>query len=309
MSAEELLKQLDEWHEGIPRELLREAVRRREEVTPGLIAAVEEIANNPKPFFDDPERNLYYWAAYLLAHFEEKAAFQAITRLIRVSGGEFGDVVSDLVQEDGAMLLANVCGGEIGPICGLLHDKTLSEDARVAAAEALGFLVSWGAVEAERVIPEFKRALEETQEKESLFGAHIVNAGCDLNLRQLEPVIKDAYERGVVDRDTADLEFVGEWLHDPDFEPPPPYVHMVQSIDDIVEFFEEKIQIESMRPGGGDVEDEDYENPLLDLPPATADDMGRTIFSGGTYRPPPTPGRNDPCPCGSGKKYKKCCGA
>jgi uncharacterized protein len=23
----------------------------------------------------------------------------------------------------------------------------------------------------------------------------------------------------------------------------------------------------------------------------------------------PTPGRNDPCSCGSGKKYKKCCGA
>jgi uncharacterized protein YecA (UPF0149 family) len=22
-----------------------------------------------------------------------------------------------------------------------------------------------------------------------------------------------------------------------------------------------------------------------------------------------TPGRNDPCICGSGKKYKKCCGA
>jgi len=23
----------------------------------------------------------------------------------------------------------------------------------------------------------------------------------------------------------------------------------------------------------------------------------------------PAPGRNDPCPCGSGKKYKKCHGA
>ncbi|MCL6105810.1 MAG: SEC-C metal-binding domain-containing protein [Actinobacteria bacterium] len=22
----------------------------------------------------------------------------------------------------------------------------------------------------------------------------------------------------------------------------------------------------------------------------------------------PEPGRNDPCPCGSGKKYKRCCG-
>lgn len=26
-------------------------------------------------------------------------------------------------------------------------------------------------------------------------------------------------------------------------------------------------------------------------------------------RPGPKVGRNDPCPCGSGKKYKKCCGA
>ncbi|MEQ1674882.1 MAG: SEC-C metal-binding domain-containing protein [Candidatus Nitrotoga sp.] len=24
-------------------------------------------------------------------------------------------------------------------------------------------------------------------------------------------------------------------------------------------------------------------------------------------RPEPKIGRNDPCPCGSGKKYKKCC--
>jgi len=25
-------------------------------------------------------------------------------------------------------------------------------------------------------------------------------------------------------------------------------------------------------------------------------------------RVPPKVGRNEPCPCGSGKKYKKCCG-
>jgi len=28
-----------------------------------------------------------------------------------------------------------------------------------------------------------------------------------------------------------------------------------------------------------------------------------------TVRDTPKIGRNDPCPCGSGKKYKKCCGA
>lgn len=42
---------------------------------------------------------------------------------------------------------------------------------------------------------------------------------------------------------------------------------------------------------------------------------GRWVYVDGTINPKGPPrrvekvGRNDPCPCGSGKKYKKCCGA
>jgi SEC-C motif-containing protein len=42
---------------------------------------------------------------------------------------------------------------------------------------------------------------------------------------------------------------------------------------------------------------------------------GRWLYVDGDTNPPVAPrhvtkiGRNDPCPCGSGKKYKKCCGA
>jgi preprotein translocase subunit SecA len=40
----------------------------------------------------------------------------------------------------------------------------------------------------------------------------------------------------------------------------------------------------------------------------------REFFDGGKRKPVVKKtlekvGRNDPCPCGSGKKYKKCCGA
>jgi SEC-C motif domain protein len=44
-------------------------------------------------------------------------------------------------------------------------------------------------------------------------------------------------------------------------------------------------------------------------------EAGRWVYVDGTIDPVPAPrsvanvGRNDPCPCGSGKKYKKCCGA
>jgi uncharacterized protein len=29
---------------------------------------------------------------------------------------------------------------------------------------------------------------------------------------------------------------------------------------------------------------------------------------GQPFKSAPRPGRNDPCPCGSGRKYKQCCG-
>jgi uncharacterized protein len=35
---------------------------------------------------------------------------------------------------------------------------------------------------------------------------------------------------------------------------------------------------------------------------------GRTAASAGRTKNPKI-GRNDPCPCGSGRKYKRCCGA
>jgi uncharacterized protein len=36
--------------------------------------------------------------------------------------------------------------------------------------------------------------------------------------------------------------------------------------------------------------------------------QGGSIARPGMHGSPGKIGRNDPCPCGSGKKYKKCCG-
>ncbi|HQE91196.1 MAG TPA: SEC-C metal-binding domain-containing protein [Anaerolineae bacterium] len=44
-----------------------------------------------------------------------------------------------------------------------------------------------------------------------------------------------------------------------------------------------------------------YDHPFLSL---RSVDIGRNLRS---LSAPPL-GRNDPCPCGSGKKYKQCCG-
>ncbi|MFA9378462.1 MAG: SEC-C metal-binding domain-containing protein [Lachnotalea sp.] len=53
-----------------------------------------------------------------------------------------------------------------------------------------------------------------------------------------------------------------------------------------------------------------YELPEWDaiLTPAKRKELFKTQKSSGTIVKGAKVGRNDPCPCGSGKKYKKCCG-
>ena len=58
------------------------------------------------------------------------------------------------------------------------------------------------------------------------------------------------------------------------------------------------------------------ESPVeIDFPTLTAkhaidyaDEWPQSSFPTMPYIAPPKVGRNDPCPCGSGKKYKNCCG-
>lgn len=38
-------------------------------------------------------------------------------------------------------------------------------------------------------------------------------------------------------------------------------------------------------------------------------EAGRWLYVGGKLHATAQPGRNTPCPCGSGRKFKRCCGA
>ena len=55
-----------------------------------------------------------------------------------------------------------------------------------------------------------------------------------------------------------------------------------------------------------------FERPVLPSVTPVSDTLTRARLSAATAEEAPPserrPGRNDPCPCGSGKKYKKCCG-
>src|SRR3954463_16443672 len=123
MEISEILDGLDHWdEEEVPAELLLAAVKAKDEITSDLIIAIENVAKNPARHIDDPNHRLYYWAIYLLTHFAVTDAFPAIVKLFKLNGTDFSSIVSDIIAKDGAMILANICGGNIEPICKILRD-------------------------------------------------------------------------------------------------------------------------------------------------------------------------------------------
>lgn len=241
MPFREILDGLNHWdEEEPPADLLMAAVEAEEEITPDLIRAVQDAADHPRKYIQDTNQQLYYWAIYLLTSFNATEAFPAVLKLFKLNATEFSPIVSDIIDEDGAMILANLCGGNIEPICQILHDTKAPEANRCAAAVALGFLCVWGEFEPARVESEYRRAIENLDKDSDLLAMELVNGASDLNLRGLGPDVTRAHDRGLVNDE--DFEFVAEWLHDDDFVPPPPFMLLLQAIDDIVEFFEDKFE-------------------------------------------------------------------
>src|ERR1051325_8018216 len=261
MQIREILDGLDRGdEEEVPADLLLAAVDAEDEIIPNLILAIQDATKHPAKYIREPDHQLYYWAIYLLTYFNTAEAFLPVLEFFKLNGTEFSPIVSDIIDEDGAMILANLCGGNIEPICEILHDTKAPEPNRCAAAVALGFLCVASEVQPQRVEAEYRRALENLDKDSDFLAMELVNGAADLNLRALGPDVTRAHDRGFVDND--DFEFIAEWLHDDDFVPPPPSMHLVQGIDDIVEFFENKFEESRLLQGEGpDGDSDENEEP------------------------------------------------
>lgn len=121
----------------------------------------------------------------------------------------------------------------------------------------------------------------------------------ELNFKELLPVLEKFHEEKLIDEmHCGDIDAVRR-----EFE-----LELSQNDDklyDIYEFFEqEKRWEENLEKSNSNVtkNNSDAENDRLnDL---LKNNVGKNIEKEDTKKA----GRNDPCPCGSGKKYKKCCG-
>lgn len=293
-SVEQVIEELSETRDLQPLLALESADAHREALTRPLLTALERGIGDPEGT-PEGEATLFTYALYLLAKWRETRAYPLVLRWLSLPGEGPFDIAGDIVTQDGARILAAVCDGDLEPIKQLVLNRDASESGRGIAVDALGLLGVWAEVPKRRVDEYLLWLAKEGLERTGgfLWGA-LASACVDTEVLEAIPHLRRAYEDRLIDPDFINIEELdevergprGKWIErEQDLRPP---------ITDIAEatrwwgnFGKSEIERDAK-----DSLFEKMESESVTLPPAT----------------PPKVGRNSPCPCGSGKKFKQCCG-
>jgi Protein of unknown function (DUF1186)/SEC-C motif len=299
ITVEEIIVALSEERGQPPREAFRAADVRREEIADRLLAALEVGLAAPSEASGETGQ-LFAHALYLLAKWREPRAFPFVIRWLALPDECAFDIGGDVPTTAGSRILASVCGGDRREIRALVENRDANEYCRSAALESLAILAAWGELPRENVIAYLRELIVEKLEREpSYVWSAIANLIVDLDAGELVPLIRQPYDDGLVD------SFTIGWGEIEDRKS-----HTERAL------FEE---FQHRHPPITDVAVETawwamYGHAAYSDEQPTAVDPLTAVRAPSSYDPPtpfvspPRTGRNDQCPCGSGRKYKKCCG-
>jgi hypothetical protein len=318
LSVEEIMEIFSYDDQVFPRHALRQAVEKKDEITPCLLEALERAADDPEDVLE-AEDDSYIYAMFLLAQFREKRAYPLIIKLASHRPELVDDLLGDIPTEDLANVIASVSTGDTSLIAELAENREAEEFARAAAIRSWLALVVSGHRSREEAMAYYKSLFQGgLEDSNEVVWSELVDAANDLYPEEVYDHIKKAYDDGLVDKYIVDPEWVDEQIDlgkDAVMADLPDWNHLVEDVT-----VEMRAWFENREHGGEWNEDEDwYEEDGWDEDDEEDEwDAGRRSLSAlngnnsaptAPYRTPDKVGRNDPCPCGSGKKYKKCCGA
>jgi hypothetical protein len=280
MAPAEILADLSSDEPEPPREALESADGHRPALIEPLLRAIDRALANPSGASPE-EATLFCYALYLLAKWREPRAYPYVLRWLSLPGEAPFDIAGDVVTMSGGRILAAVFDGDLDPIKALVLDRRANEYGRGAGVSALALLAAWAEVPRASIVTTFPWLAREGLEREpSQVWDSLAAESADIEALELFSELRRAYDDGLVD---------------------PQSMHPSE-LDD-VEAAPRGLMLEATRerypPIGDVVEATAWWGRFKDARPAVSPEP---------YKALPKVGRNEPCPCGSGKKYKRCCG-
>lgn len=282
MELKEILEQLSTFGNDlpVPREALAEAVRHKEEITPVLLDSLDMLyekgRSEDEDVYGDPAYELSAYAFFLLAEMREQQAFPKLLRLLTLDSDGIDRVFGDIISFIGNILYSTY-NGDLSAAKEILTDSSLDPFAREAPLALMEGIFRDGRLPREEFVSFLRERLAAlgTGENEEIFGGMIAGLIANNDLYELVEDVREAFRL-----EKIDVMHLGEF--DGFFD----YLY-----------------------------GEDRDNQHTRLVTDTAEELtGWDCFQRDPQTAPSISellswnvGRNEPCPCGSGKKFKKCC--
>ena len=282
MELKEILDQLSVFgnDQPLPRDALAEAARQKDAITPILLDSLdtvyEKVRSEGEGVWDDPSYDLSAYALFLLAQFQEKKAFPKLLQLLTLDRESLDILLDDIIANMGNILYSTY-DGNITAAKAVLTDSSLDPFAREAPLNLIEGLFRDGRLPREEMTALLRECLSclGAGENEEIFGGMLVSLIASNDLYELIEDVREAFRLEKIDP-----------MHLGEFD----------------RFFDYLYN---------DNEGSEYTKLITDAAEELSgwdcfqkDKLSKTsIFDILSW----DVGRNDPCPCGSGKKFKKCC--
>ena len=318
LSADQLLDALEQADRTPDLHLIHACLERREELTPGLLRMLAEGGDDDwDP--DDPRWFGEIHAGLLLIAFREPAALPIFAEVFR-------DKERDNLIEWFSFEL-----GAYGPAATQMLIDLLNDDSAYwyPCATAAGMLaqIAWHhPSERERILEALRALLPPLEEDGTLalpsdadseeVWTWVASTLTDLRDTVSQPQIVALYERGLIDESI--IGSLEDYLAE--FEPDASPSRMASHEYDILEIYEwlhrqaaQEAEWQARAAEDAERRARAAERVRASQPVPTPSEPQSTPYTQPAtiepfVRTQPKVGRNDPCPCGSGRKYKHCCG-
>ncbi|MDQ2086178.1 DUF1186 domain-containing protein [Herbivorax sp. ANBcel31] len=312
-----IFKGYERFDDHYPSEQVKYALENKEEAIPELLEILEYTVNNAESLFKDNKYLIHFPAIYLLAYFRENRAYREIIQFLgfrdEVIYGLLGDTVTDNLKN----ILASVCDGDINPLKKIIENSLIDEFVRCEALEALLVLLSEGELKREELVFYFKELMNGKLEKDYTYIWEFLPTCCSLiHPKGLIDDIEQATKDGKID------SFLVDWLLLEN--------NAKRSSKDVLRelkenesyFFIDKEDVFSLEEwvGGFKFDDEYYDDDdwfedegiyYLEDEEIDEYELKKDKYYDKLINIPFVKDSkeelNSLCPCGSGKKYKKCC--
>ena len=278
------------------------AVARPDEFVPHLLRILEDFADHPREYFEDRECAAPFVAMYLLAQFREVRALPLLLRICTSVPAKLLDaILDDVITTDLGAILASVSGGETAGLRALTESIGVDKFVRAAGLEAMQILLIDGVITRDELLGYVSTlAGKMRSERDDDLWTVLTFVCTDLGFGELREPITWAWRHNLISPRAISWRELEHALS--------------RDAARALEKLRKQTRLHRIDDAARRMEWLGFfQPPLLDEPPIHLDDDRDDIFAEALdphsfVREGAKVGRNEPCPCGSGKKYKKCCG-